>query len=387
MKILYFDPISGASGDMILAALIDCGVPIRYLKEKLKFIPRCELKVVRLQKQGVSARGVRFKINTKIKEDRFIPLINKSDLTPKIKKDAIKIINRIFSVEKKVHRSPSLHLHELADADTLLDITGALVALDYLQVEKIYSRALKAGIGFIKTQEGNMPSFNFATAELLKGFPVEFLPIPAELTTPTGAAIISTIAEPTNRLVFSKIHAVGLGAGTYNLKDYPNLMRIFIGESIGLIEDECTVIETNIDDMNPQDYELVFDRLYDAGALEVFMTPVIMKRSRPGILLTVLAQDNIDGIMQILLTETTTLGVRFTKTSRRKITRSIKKVKSPYGTIRIKIAEFNQKMKFSIEYEDLKKLALRSGCSIQKLRSDLISFVTRELNKGHYENF
>lgn len=387
MKILYFDPISGASGDMILAALIDCGVPIGYLKEKLKFIPRCELKVVRLQKQGVSARGVRFKINTKIKEDRFIPLINKSDLTPKIKKDAIKIINRIFSVEKKVHRSPSLHLHELADADTLLDITGALVALDYLQVEKIYSRALKAGIGFIKTQEGNMPSFNFATAELLKGFPVEFLPIPAELTTPTGAAIISTIAEPTNRLVFSKIHAVGLGAGTYNLKDYPNLMRIFIGESIGLIEDECTVIETNIDDMNPQDYELVFDRLYDAGALEVFMTPVIMKRSRPGILLTVLAQDNIDGIMQILLTETTTLGVRFTKTSRRKITRNIKKVKSPYGTIRIKIAEFNQKMKFSIEYEDLKKLALRSGCSIQKLRSDLISFVTRELNKGRYENF
>ena len=196
MRVLYFDPVLGVSGDMILAALIDLGVPSDYLRKKLKFIRNFKLKVSRVKRQGVSARNVHFTINRKIAEDRFIPLVKKSTLPTNIKSQAIKIINRIFDVEKKIHRSKRLHLHELADADTLLDITGALVAIDYLRVAKIYSRSVKAGQGFVKTAEGKMPAFNFATAELLKGFPVNFLPIPAELTTPTGAASLSTIAEP-----------------------------------------------------------------------------------------------------------------------------------------------------------------------------------------------
>ncbi|MCK4755653.1 LarC family nickel insertion protein, partial [candidate division WOR-3 bacterium] len=267
MKILYFDPILGASGDMILAALIDLGVPKDYLKKKLRFIPNFELKVSRVQRHGISAQHMKFKIKGKIKENRFIPLINKSGLSPSIKATAITIINRIFEVEKKVHRADHLHLHELADADTLLDITGALVAIDYLKVDKIYSKPLKAGKGFIKTVEGNMPAFNFATAELLKDFPVEFLPISAELTTPTGAAIISTVAEPADNLILSKIISVGMGTGTLDIKYYPNLLRVFIGESDEKLHDECTIIKTNIDDMNPQDYDLVFEKLYEAGAL------------------------------------------------------------------------------------------------------------------------
>lgn len=379
MKILYFDPILGASGDMILAALIDLGVPKDYLKKKLRFIPDFELKVSRVQRHGISAQHMKFKIKGKIKENRFIPLINKSGLSSNIKATAITIINRIFEVEKKVHRADHLHLHELADADTLLDITGALVAIDYLKVDKIYSKPLKAGKGFIKTVEGNMPAFNFATAELLKDFPVEFLPISAELTTPTGAAIISTVAEPADNLILSKIISVGMGTGTLDIKDYPNLLRVFIGESDEKLHDECTVINTNIDDMNPQDYDLVLEKLYEAGALEVFLTPIIMKHSRPGVLLTVLCQKNKNKILDILFKETTTLGIRIESTKRLKLRRKIIKVKTPYGNIRVKTAEIGNKTRFSLEYQDLKKIAQKNNLSLRELRNELTKFVEKKI--------
>ncbi|MCK4673318.1 nickel pincer cofactor biosynthesis protein LarC [candidate division WOR-3 bacterium] len=379
MKILYFDPILGASGDMILAALIDLGVPKDYLKKNLRFLPNFELKVSRVQRHGVSAQHMKFKIKGKIKENRFIPLINKSGLSSSIKATAITIINRIFEVEKKVHRADHLHLHELADADTLLDITGALVAIDYLKVDKIYSKPLKAGKGFIKTVEGNMPAFNFATAELLKDFPVEFLPISAELTTPTGAAIISTVAEPADNLILSKIISVGMGTGTLDIKDYPNLLRVFVGESDEKLNDECTVINTNIDDMNPQDYDLVFEKLYEAGALEVFLTPIIMKHSRPGVLLTVLCQKNKNKILDILFKETTTLGIRVENTKRLKLRRKIIKVKTPYGNIRVKTAEIGNKTRFSLEYQDLKKIAQKNNLSLRELRNELTKFVEKKI--------
>ncbi len=381
MKILYFDPILGVSGDMILAALIDCGVPKEYLKKKLNFIPGCELKVSRVQRHGVSALNVKFEINIRIKEEKFIPLISKSRLSADIKSKAVKIIKRIFAVEKKVHRARHLHLHELADADTLLDITGVLVAIDYLKVDKIYSRPVKAGKGFIKTAEGNMPAFNFATAQLLKKFPVEFLPISAELTTPTGAAIISTIAEPNNNLIFSRISGVGIGAGTKNIKDHPNLLRIFIGESDDHLHDECTVIETNIDDMNPQDYDILFEKLYKEGALEVFLAPTIMKDSRPGILLTVLCKKDNNKIIDILFNETTTLGVRIRNTKRYILPRKIVTIKSPYGNIRVKKVARGNKIKFSLEYRDLKKIAQKNNLSIRELRNELTRFVEKKIFK------
>ncbi len=352
MKALYFDPILGVSGDMILAALIDCGVPKEYVKKKLSFVPGANLKVSPVKRHGVSAKHVTFDIRRQVKADRFIPLINKSRLPSAIKSNAIKIINRIFTVEKKIHRTRKLHLHELADADTLLDIVGALAAMDYLKIEKVYSKPVKAGQGFIRTAEGNMPAFNFATAELLEGFPVEFLPIPVELTTPTGAAIISTIAEPHDNLLLNSINVVGLGAGTMNIKGYPNLLRIFIGEIDDRIRDECTIIETNIDDMNPQDYDIVVEKLYKAGALEVFLTPIMMKHSRPGTLLSVLCKENKDRIVAILLDETTTLGVRLMYAQRYILPREIVALKSPYGLIRVKKALYRNKVKFSLEYRD-----------------------------------
>ena len=378
MKILYFDPILGVSGDMILAALIDLGVRQSYLKKKLGFIRNFDMKVSRVAKQGISARNVKFKINTKIREKEFILLINKSRLSSEIKSMATKIIKRIFDVEKKVHRTRHLHLHELADADTLLDIVGALVAIDYLNIDKIYSKPVKVGEGFIKTVEGNMPAFNFATAELLKGFPVEFMPIPAELITPTGAAILSTIAEPKDDLILSKIDGVGLGAGTMDIEDYPNLLRVFIGEEARTSSDKCLVIETNIDDMNPQDYDILFERLYKAGALEVFLSPIIMKHSRPGTLLTVLCRNNESKIVDIIFNETTTLGLRIRSTKRLKLKRHIVKLPSPYGTIRTKIVEYGGKKRFSLEYQDVKRIAVKNNLSIRRVRAELTKLVEKK---------
>jgi uncharacterized protein (TIGR00299 family) protein len=380
MKVLYFDPIVGVSGDMILAALIDCGVPVDYVRKKLRFIGNFELAVSRVKRQDVSARSVRIKIRKPIKVERFIPVIKKSTLPSDVKFQAITIIKRIFDAERKVHRTKHLHLHELADTDTLLDITGALVAVDYLNVNKVYSRAVKVGQGFIKTVEGNMPAFNFATAELLRDFPIHILPIAAELTTPTGAAILSTIAEPREEMLLSKIEGIGLGAGAMHIERYSNLLRVFKAEVSDVLTDECVVIETTIDDMLPQDYEVLFEYLYEAGALEVFLTPVIMKHSRPGVLLTVLCSSYKDRIIDVIFDKTTTIGLRIRHTKRFKLKRSISKINTPCGPVRIKIIEHDGKRRFSLEYQDIKKIALERKIPLHKIRSQLTRFVAEKLS-------
>lgn len=381
MRVLYFDPICGVSGDMLLAALIDVGVDKEYVKKKLGFVPGSKIRIGRTNRQGVSACTVRFDISKQINEKQFLPLIKKSKLPSEIQSQAIKIVERIFAVEKKVHHTTHLHLHELADADTLLDIVGVLAALDSLDADRVYSKPVKAGSGFIKAAEGNMPAFNFATAELLKGFPVEFLPISAELTTPTGAAIISSIATPEQNLVMSKIDKVGLGAGSMRIEGYPNLLRVFLGECFDYLSDECAVIETNIDDMNPQDYEMLLEKLYAAGALDVFLTPTIMKRSRPGIQLTVLHQERIDAIISVLFKYTTSIGFRLTNTKRLKFNRRIIKLASPYGKVGVKIIEHAGQHKYSLEYRDLKRIAQGNGRSIADIRAELMHLFKKKLAK------
>jgi hypothetical protein len=223
-----------------------------------------------------------------------------------------------------------------------------------------------------------MPAFNFATAELLKGFPVEFLPIPAELTTPTGAAILSTIAEPQDNLIMSRITGIGMGAGSMDIPGYPNLLRVFLGDLHQDFTDECHIIQTNIDDMNPQDYEVLFEKLYSAGALDVFLTPTIMKKSRPGILLTVLYQGRADNILDTLFVHTTSIGFRVSSTERLKFSRKIVKFASPYGKVDVKIIEFENKHKYSIEYRDLKRIAGERGRSVNEIRTELVQLFKKK---------
>ncbi len=378
MRVVYFDPIFGASGDMIVSSLIDLGVDIKYLENSLRFIPDLKIEVESISRQGIRAKHVSFITKKLIKEKDFIPLINKSKLKGSVKNQAIKIVNRIFEVERKVHGSKKLHLHELADVDTILDITGTLVALDFLNPDRIYSRPLKAGTGMIDTVEGKMPAFNFATAELLKNSPVEFIPVSFEFTTPTAAAILSTIAEFTNELSMNRVERIGIGAGTKIIDNCPNLMRAFLGEINTNIVDECLVIETNIDDQNPQDFELIMEKLYGAGALEVYYIPVIMKHSRPGILLSVIADGYNQKIIDTIFTETTTLGIRMDYKKRIKMKREIKKVKTPWGDLRIKFSEFNKCKRFTIEYQDLKTIAQKSDEPIGYLRKEIEEYVRKK---------
>lgn len=383
MKVLYFDPIPGASGDMILAALIDCGVPRNYLIDQLSFVPGFTMTVKRVTKNGVSAQQMRFKTRREINEQRFLPLIKKSGLSRRVKERSIAVIERIFDAERHVHQAKHLHLHELADADTLLDICGALVAIEYLAVDKIYSRALKAGKGFVRTVEGKMPAFNFATAYLLKGFPVDFMPIPAELTTPTGAAIISTIAAPSDSIALSRVERIGMGVGAMTFKDYPNLMRVFVGTTDSCLMDTCIVYETNIDDMNPQDYEFVVEDLYRAGALEVMITPALMKKTRPGVLLTVICQDNHLAIRDILLTQTTTLGLRMHETKRWKLRRTTKQVATCLGRVRVKIAWIGAEMRYSIEYRDIERIARKQKRPLPEMRTRLERLIAAKLSEDY----
>ncbi|MEO0107515.1 MAG: nickel pincer cofactor biosynthesis protein LarC [candidate division WOR-3 bacterium] len=381
MKALYFDPISGASGDMILAALIDLGVSVDFLKKNLACITQFELRVKNVNRTGVVAKSVQFVIKKEVGADNFLPLLERSRLSQKVKDISRRIIERIFEVEKRIHGTRDCHLHELGTADTLLDVVGATLAIDSLGISKVYTGPLKAGRGFVRTCEGNMPAFNFATAQLLKGFPVEFLPIPFELTTPTGAAILSTIAEPIENISFKKIENIGIGTGTMDLKEYPNLLRTFIGELNDTLFDECRVIEANIDDQNPQDYEVIFEKLYKAGALEVFLTPVIMKNSRPGIMLTVLTMGDNQKVIDLIFQETTTLGVRMMNTTRIKLARCILSVPTPYGKIKTKIFEYAGKKRFSLEYQDLKKLSSKLNRPLRDLRQEITQFVQEYLTK------
>jgi uncharacterized protein (TIGR00299 family) protein len=380
MKTIYFDPIPGASGDMILASLIDLGADTARLKKDLRFVPGSTLIVKQVMRSGVSAKQVRFITKAKIGEKEFLPLIARSRLPGAVKDSAVRIVKRIFQAEMKVHRARHLHLHELADADTLLDITGTLIAINDLGIDKVYTRPLKAGTGFVKTREGRMPAHNFATAQLLKGFPVEFLPIPYELTTPTGAAVLSTIAEPADDLAFTRVERIGLGTGTMEFAGYPNFLRAFLGEIRKTTADECLVIETNIDDQNPQDFEIVFDRLYAAGALEVFLTPVIMKNSRPGVILTVLGPAYSQDIVDVLFEHTSTLGIRMHRADRIILERRIVSIPSPFGKIRTKIYEHDGRKKFSLEYRDLKKIALKTGRPLAQLRDEIARFAGSYLN-------
>ncbi|MEO0225657.1 MAG: nickel pincer cofactor biosynthesis protein LarC [candidate division WOR-3 bacterium] len=382
MRVLLFDPIPGASGDMILSALIDLGVDPRYLEKiilKTGF-KRFRIIVQDVRRQTIRAKLVKFDFDTTIAAENFLPVIKKSNLTEFVKINSIKTIKRIFETESRVHKRRNPHLHELADLDTFIDIVCSFAGIEFLKVDKIYSRPLKAG--FIDTAHGRMPAFNLATAELLKDRAVEFLPIDFELTTPTGAAIISSIAEPINNLPIEKILSIGYGAGTRELEGYPNIMRIFLGEMASSQPDAVTLLETNLDYQNPQIYDYIYDRLFEAGALDVYLIPTIQKKSRPGVLLNVICRRSaVEELLRIIFSETTSLGVRIVNLDRRILPREIKRIKTPLGMMRYKIAHIDQRPKISLEYEDLKKIARKSKQPLIDVQNIVLKYLTKGLKK------
>ncbi len=368
MRIAYFDCIGGASGDMLLGALIDAGADVEELRGRLAALRLndFELATRRVVKNGFSAAKVDVIVSDDVPERHLAEIeaiVAGSDLAPAIKGQAIAIFRRMAEVEAGIHGTTleHVHLHELGGVDTIVDVVGVLLALDVLGIEKVYASPLPMGRGFIRGAHGQIPLPAPATVALLKGVPIVGSEIEKELVTPTGAALLSSLAAGFGPIPPMTLAAVGYGAGGRDLP-IPNLVRLLLGDQatpahLGM--ESVVILETNIDDMNPQVYDHVMARLFKAGALDVFLTSIQMKKNRPGILLRVIARPGDTGpLTDILLAETSTLGVRQQIMSRVSLRREIRTVETPYGAVRVKIAAFGDGLRRAApEYDDCRRLA------------------------------
>ena len=381
MRTAYFDCFSGISGDMTLGALIDAGLSIKELKSHLSKLPidNYDITAKKVKKNGIAATKVDVIVKARQKERRLSDIkkiISNSRLDKTIKEKAISVFEKLAKAEAKVHKTSlnNVHFHEVGAIDAIVDIVGAVIGLHLLGIENICASSINTGTGFIKSAHGILPVPGPATAELLKGIPVYSTDTKMELTTPTGAAIISTLSNDFGPMPKMDIKSIGYGAGTFNSPDMPNLLRIFIGEMKNPAKEENTLLlETNIDDMNPQIYEYVMERLFVSGALDVYLTPIIMKKGRPATMLSVLSKkDDVKKLSDIIFRETTSIGLRVQEIGRIKAEREIKEVKTKYGNVRVKIA-FDDKEILGInpEYEDCKRIAVKKGIPLKKVIEEI----------------
>ncbi len=376
MKTAYFDCFSGASGDMCLGALVDAGVPIDELEKELRKLPvgGFHLKARKVRRSGISATKVDVMLDAGSRDGHerarrwadIRDIIRRSSFSSTTKERAKVIFTALFKAEARVHgeQISKVHLHELGAVDCLVDIFGTLAGLELLDVGKVYASPLNLGGGSVKTAHGILPVPAPATAEVLRDVPVYSSGEPFELTTPTGAAILKSLASGFGGMPNLIPERLGMGAGERDIEGRPNILRLLIGAPH---RDEgqkaVTVIETNIDDMNPQVYGHLIERLFGSGALDVFMTQVIMKKMRPGVSLTVLCEKGKrDDLAALILRETTSIGVRWYEASRLTMERELREVGTKYGEVRVKVSGLEGvAMKVVPEYEDCRKLAKKNG--------------------------
>ena len=368
MKIAYFDTIAGISGDMTLGAFVSAGVPFDTLHHELKKLdlPGYELSARHITRSGIVATKVDVTVSEQPKYHRHLKDINRlienSRLSEGVKATAKKIFYEVAVAEAAVHHSTleKIHFHEVGAIDSLVDIVGTAICLEVLGIEKVFSSPVRLGNGgFVNTQHGIMPIPTPATVEILKGYPTVLTEIQYELTTPTGAAIIKALSGGVLSLERLTIHSVGYGSGTRDIQGTPNLLRVFVGElEPGYASDELVTIETNIDDMNPEILPYIVEKLLAAGAQDAYLVQAMMKKGRPGFLLTTLAErSRMDGILAVLFRETTTLGVRMHPVERRKLAREQKQVSSSLGPVTMKSVVSDGRERLVPEFEECKRLA------------------------------
>lgn len=405
MKILYYDCFSGISGDMNLAALIDIGVDKDYiLKELLKLnFNDYKIEIEKDSRKGIQGTKVNVILNKSneyqsithkhennkefkhFHEHRNLKdienIINSSTLKENVKENALKIFKKVQKAEAKIYGKPlgEIHFHDVGAVDSIIDIVGAAICLDYLKIDKIKASTIEVGSGFAKCEHGMLPLPAPATAEILKNMPIKSK-VSFEATTPTGAAILANYADEFTDEKNFKITKIGYGIGHEDIGDIPNILRVFIGEEFehkedDYLTDEVLVMECNIDDMNPELYEYVIGLLFDQGALDVYMIPIIMKKQRPAVKLNVLCRiEQEDNIKDIILTNTTTLGFRKYKVNRSMLRREIDKVDTKYGEITVKSAYYKgNKIKSKPEYEECKKAALKNNIAISEVYKEVFS--------------
>jgi len=389
LRAAYFDCYSGISGDMILGAMVDLGVDIKEIRKALKNLDLqgYNLHSKKIQRNGLASTQITVETK-KFKKQHSHPhrrysdirkLISQSKLTSTVKKNSIEIFKRIAIVEAQIHNTTiqKIHFHEIGGIDSIVDIVGGVWAIESLNLDTIKSSPLNVGEGFVDCAHGRLPVPAPATLKLLKGIPIFSNGVKAELTTPTGAAMIGFYAEKFESIPTMTITSEGYGAGSRVIPKLPNLLRVLIGSiAVGEINN-LVMIETNIDDMNPEIFETVMESLFRAGALDVYFSAIIMKKNRPATKISVLAEcGSREKLSKILLTETSSFGVRFYSVDRLVLDREIKKLKTPYGLIKIKLGKLDGKIvQASPEFEDCKKISLAKKLPAKKIYDEVQALI------------
>lgn len=388
MKIAYFDAFSGISGDMTIGAFIDAGIDFEEFKNEIQKLnlKNFDVKIKKITRHGINAT----KFDVVIKEDReahrnlseIFEIIDKSNLSDFVKKTSQKIFTTLAQAEAKIHNVAidDVHFHEVGAVDSIVDIVGTAICIEKFGIEKIFVSKIPLGSGgFVQTQHGKMPVPSPATVEILKNFPVILTDVSFELTTPTGSAIVATLAEYGLEKETIKISAIGYGAGQFEIPDRPNLLRIIIGEiPLKYGEEKLLLIETNIDDMNPEVYPYVIEKLLSSGANDAYLVPIIMKKGRPGILLSVLVSESkLDNVLKIIFTQTTTLGVRVIEIKRRKLPREQREIETPFGRVKFKLVSIDNVERLIPEFEECKRIAEERNLPLIQVYKILESLVNR----------
>ena len=381
MKTIYFDCFSGISGDMTLGALVDLGVSEELIIKAIKSLPidKYEISWNKIVKKGIGATFA----DVKCLEDhhhRGLPkikeIISAGDLTPGAKELAIRIFTRLAEAEAHVHKIDieKVHFHEVGAVDAIVDIVGAAVAIDSLGDVKFIGSPVRTGFGTVKIAHGQFPIPAPATALLLRDVPVFAGEHEGEWVTPTGAAILSTVCSEFGQMPAMKIKSIGYGAGSREHAHLPNVLRVLEGETVGAEQGGVTVVEAQVDDMSPEIFSHLNDLLSQSSALDFYLTPIQMKKNRPGNLITVICrQESLGEISEIIFNETSSIGIRYYQAQRMELERELVTISSKNGEVRVKLARRGGKIvNAAPEYEDCVALARKTGIPLKKVQQEVM---------------
>jgi uncharacterized protein (TIGR00299 family) protein len=388
MTLCYFDAFSGISGDMTVGALVDAGADWPTVESALQSLHLdASFRLYKTKRRGIAASKFCVDSSEQTKH-RHLPQIEKiietGDLSAKAKSNAKAVFQRLAEVEAQAHGVPAekVHFHEVGAVDSICDIVGACVALDSLNVSEVYCSRINVGSGTVETEHGTLPVPAPATSLLLKGCPIFSAGPDTELTTPTGAALVVTLSSHFGGLPAIQIKAQGFGAGDKDFPGQANVLRVLIGERSSAVEAaSVSILEANIDDSTPQVLGYAMERLFAAGALDVTLTPIYMKKNRPATMLSVIAPPEVtEQLVNVLFAETTTLGLRIVQAERRVLARQIAEVETSFGKVRIK---YNEQGSFAPEYEDCRQAAKAKGVPLRTVIGEANQIFARQWKPNH----
>jgi uncharacterized protein (TIGR00299 family) protein len=390
MKVAYFDTIGGIAGDMTLSAFVSAGLPLDELTTELRRLPLqgFELTGAHVKRNGIDAVHIDVVVTEQQHPHRhlrdILALLEKSTLSPATKERAESIFTVLAQAEAAVHHTTpdKVHFHEVGGVDSIIDIVGTAVCLERFDIQRVYTSPVRLGQGgLVMTEHGKLPTPTPATLEILRDYPTVLTSIPHELTTPTGAAIVKALSSGVLDEEVLVVQAIGYGAGTREIAELPNLLRLVVAEvEADQEQDQAVLIETNIDDMNPQVYPYIIEKVLASGAHDAYLIPVIMKKGRPGMLLSVLAdRPRLNTLVDLIYDQTSTIGLRVQYIGRQKLPRRHVEIDTSFGKVKAKVALRNGRETISPEFEECKRIAEEKGLPLL----DVMRTLEQEIARGN----